>query len=214
MEYQQEVLQIGTRCYDKSKLTTTEKRLLLAAYRRHTGKQLQENCGNCYAKIYLYFLNKSNNLNQPITMETNKKFRIKEGKRIMLHGMSEVYTNANITDEAAMQILHRSPKAIQLFSDYPNDWRERAAAHVRTKTNGKAATPAAAAKEVAAPVADKEAAEFDKDEFNVAEVKRQSLEAKSEKELREMCASFEMDEADYKKAKKPALVKMLLERIS
>lgn len=215
MEHLEQVLKIGARCYDKTKLTPEEKRLLIIAYYTATGDRMKEDCGGCFAKIYAFFLNKSKQIQNQTTME-KLNFRIKDGKRIALHGMATVYTNANLTNDAALDILSRAPKAIDMFSDYPGNWREMAQQYLRSRKNGKAATVAAAAAEVGASApaaAGAPPAEFHKDEFDIAGMKKKSLEAKTEKELREMCASFEMEPATYEKAKKPALIKMLLTKI-
>jgi hypothetical protein len=38
----------------------------------------------------------------------------------------DVYTNANLTDEAAEKYLKDNPGRIKVFSHYPEDWKKRA----------------------------------------------------------------------------------------
>lgn len=51
-----------------------------------------------------------------------RQFEIQKGKLISL-GSSD-YTNDNITDEKALQILEQAPGFINYFSKYPSNWRD------------------------------------------------------------------------------------------
>ena len=61
--------------------------------------------------------------NNPGLME-EKKFVIKDNTVISTFGTSLSYTNANITDESAIEILRRNPKTIKWFKTFPDDWQE------------------------------------------------------------------------------------------
>ena len=52
----------------------------------------------------------------------DKLFKIKEGIVITLHTFTDGYTNDNITDEKAIEILTKYPAMIVHFEQFPSDW--------------------------------------------------------------------------------------------
>jgi len=87
------------------------------------GLQRKRNCG-CVDDLLIML----KSLNEPkIKLKQTQimnKFEIKEGKMIQLHGLNDAYTNANLTDEKAIEILKKFPKAIAFFSKHPDNWQE------------------------------------------------------------------------------------------
>ncbi len=63
--------------------------------------------------------------NKKITIKEKQmesKFKLLEGKMIGVSGTH--YTNANLTDERAIEILTKYPSHIATFSTYPANWKE------------------------------------------------------------------------------------------
>ena len=65
-------------------------------------------------------------------MKENCDYGLKNGALIQFFGTNEMYTNANLTNEAAERYLKEFPQAIGLFSNYPKDWEERANKDIET----------------------------------------------------------------------------------
>lgn len=55
------------------------------------------------------------------TMESN--FKLKGNPVIEVHGLGYALTNANITDELALQLLEKYPAHIVSFEKYPSNWK-------------------------------------------------------------------------------------------
>lgn len=196
------VLQIGPRCYDKSRLTPTERRLILEAYREATGIRLQPSCGPCYATAYQHLLT----LKYKPTMST-QQFQLKQGKKVALFGMADVYTQANMTDTVALRILKKAPKCIELFENPPANWREQASNFTEGPPRPAPGVniPKEAPATLTAPAANPVAG------VDVEAARRANLEAMDEDALKELCASLEMDRATYIRKKKNSLIALILE---
>lgn len=80
-------------------------------------------CSDCYhdAVIEMYsYLKKYGK------MKEKSSYALKNGVLLqMAFGSSEMYTNDNLTDEAAERYLAANPKGISLFAVTPTDWEER-----------------------------------------------------------------------------------------
>jgi hypothetical protein len=78
-------------------------------------------CGDCYrdAVIEMYTYLQKNSLME----KTN--YLLKAGVVLQNADDTNVYTNANLTDQAAEKYLKNRPKSIGLFAAYPNDWEKR-----------------------------------------------------------------------------------------
>ena len=61
-------------------------------------------------------------------------FKLEKAVTIPIFGTSEVYSDENITDEAALKILSRNPNAIKLFKKKPENWEELVEAYKKGET--------------------------------------------------------------------------------
>lgn len=67
-------------------------------------------------------------------MKEKSNYALKNGVLLqMSFGSAEMYTNDNLTDEAAEKYLASNPKGISLFSVVPTDWKERAGSRMNPK---------------------------------------------------------------------------------
>ena len=143
---------------------------------------------------------------------TTRKFHLLPGKIINLHGLGTAYTESNLTDEAAVQILRISRAHIKFFSAFPQDWEKLAGqapaskkkeAPVEVVNVGKAAKVAATEERAAATVAE------------VVEEKTEEIdyEAMSKKELQGFASSKELPEKDWEKLSKTALITYLESKV-
>jgi len=133
----------------------------------------------------------------------NLKFKLKQGKKIMLHGMSDVLTNGNLTNEKAIAVLRRIPAAIKFFEVFPADWR--------TMISAKPVKHAKElhVKEVVKETVEEEPQSTDKIDLNA--IRRDNLQSKNITELRNLADNLEIPVSQYKNLKKPELVELLFE---
>ena len=82
-------------------------------------KLFGETCTGCAHKIDGY-INRIKKFN-PITMEKSKNvnFKLKDMVMIPIPGTSESYSNANLTDEIAVELIAKNENRKQLFSILP-----------------------------------------------------------------------------------------------
>ena len=208
------ILTIGVRCYDKKALTKDEKSFILQAYYRATGERLTNGCSNCFAKVFQYF----NSIN--FKQMTEMRFRLKEGKKIMLHGMGDVLTNANLTNEKAIRILKRTPAAIKFFDFYPNDWRQICGVTEQAAPVSVPADPAPVESsfsfqpDKAVPADQAVPADKSSDAtsgLDLETIRRNNLEGKTLKELKNIASNLELEEA-YSGLNKADLIEFLLKQ--
>jgi hypothetical protein len=83
----------------------------------------------------LFFLIKRSNINQVIKIEMSRKFVLKPGKVVMLHGCTPITDKAS--DEQLIKLLKLSPAHLVNFVSYPENWEEICG--VKPKTKPKAA---------------------------------------------------------------------------
>lgn len=85
-------------------------------------KIFNEACSNCPGKLqgYINNLKKFNPQKQKI-MSDKKLFKLREGVIIPVAGTSESYSNANITDEKAVELLTINPNRKALFETLPKN---------------------------------------------------------------------------------------------
>ena len=91
-----------------------------------------EPCSGCPKKYPVYL----KRLKQ-FQMKKEKKeslFQLAKAVTIPIFGTSEVYSDENITDEAALKILSRNPNAIKLFKKKPENWDELVEAYKKGET--------------------------------------------------------------------------------
>ena len=78
------------------------------------------NCSDCYRDAYIIIYSK---LKKEGTMPKEKKFILLNG--VLLHALNgQVFTNANLTDEIAMDALNENPNRLDLFAKYPDNYKE------------------------------------------------------------------------------------------
>ena len=79
-------------------------------------------CGDCYkdAVIQMYTYLQKNEI-----MEKKSNYLLKAGVVLRFTDDNNIYTNFNMTDEAAERILKERPGAIGKFQMYPEDWEKR-----------------------------------------------------------------------------------------
>lgn len=80
-----------------------------------------ETCSSCPGKITGY-IQKLKNFNTKIKMENTKsEFQLNVGVIIPVAGTSDAYSNHNLTDELAVQLLAQNPNRKVLFSKIPEN---------------------------------------------------------------------------------------------
>lgn len=89
-------------------------------------KLFGEVCSNCPSKIPGY-IKKLKNLNTIPKMETKVKntFVLQTGTIIPVPGTSESYSNSNLTDEKAVELLAANKNRKALFATLPKDWEKQ-----------------------------------------------------------------------------------------
>lgn len=85
-----------------------------------------ETCSNCPNKISGY-IQKLKQLNTQTIVETKKKntFVLHTGTIVPVPGTSESYSNANLTDEKAVELLAANKNRKSLFLTLPKDWEKQ-----------------------------------------------------------------------------------------
>jgi len=114
-----EVLDVGVDANSESSLLFSFQDLFFEVFG-------QEVCITCPGKIAggVDKLRTWYTTNQNNTSMDQRKFELKEGVLITQYGDPIDYTRANMTDEAAIKLLSKSPSHIQSFSRYPENWEE------------------------------------------------------------------------------------------
>lgn len=114
---------------NKVPLSSSDKSDIEVMYHEVLGRTFAKtSCSDCYrdAVIEMYsYLKKYGK------MKEKSNYALKNGVLLqMAFGSDEMYTNDNLTDEAAEKYLANHPKGNSLFSVMPNDWKERVAKRV------------------------------------------------------------------------------------
>lgn len=79
-------------------------------------------CSDCYRDAYMEILIY---LKRNKAMPKKSDFVLKAGAIITFFGEPKCYSNANITDEAALRFLAINPSNEKLFEKLPEDWKSR-----------------------------------------------------------------------------------------
>lgn len=79
-------------------------------------------CGDCYRDAYMEICIK---LKKTKAMPNKSDFVLKAGAIITFFGEAKCYSNANLTDEAALRFLALNPNNEKLFESLPSDWQTR-----------------------------------------------------------------------------------------
>ncbi|WP_445454108.1 hypothetical protein [Flavobacterium sp. 25HG05S-40] len=101
-------------------------------------KLFGETCSSCPNKISGY-IKKLKSFNTEKPMETKSIFKLKEGATLPVPGTSKVYSNANLTDEVAIEMLAKNQNRKALFASLPKDVDARIAKYReenQTETDG------------------------------------------------------------------------------
>lgn len=86
-------------------------------------KFVRTSCSDCYHDAVIEM---SVYLNKNGKMKEKSEYGLKNGVLLQMgFGSSEMYTNGNLTDEAAEKYLAKYPDNIKYFSKKPDDWEER-----------------------------------------------------------------------------------------
>lgn len=92
------------------------------------GKEItNKGCSNCYRDAFIEINVK---LKKTKAMPKKSEYVLKPGAIITFFGERQCYTNANMTDEAALRFLSQNPLNENLFEKLPADWKERVSNHV------------------------------------------------------------------------------------
>ncbi len=87
------------------------------------GKEItNKGCSNCYRDAFIEI---SVKLKKIKDMPKKSEFVLKAGAVITFFGEPRCYTNANMTDEAALRFLSNNPRNECLFEKLPANWKER-----------------------------------------------------------------------------------------
>lgn len=87
------------------------------------GKEItNKGCSNCYRDAFIEI---SVKLKKTKAMPKKSEYVLKAGAIITFFGERQCYTNANMTDEAALRFLSQNPLNENLFEKLPADWKER-----------------------------------------------------------------------------------------
>nr|DAS23954.1 MAG TPA: hypothetical protein [Caudoviricetes sp.] len=108
----------------KLPLSSSDKSDIEVIYHEVFGRTfIRTSCSDCYrdAVIEMYsYLKKYGK------MKEKSNYALKNGVLLQVgFGSSEMYTNNNLTDEAAERFLAENPKGIVLFALTPSNWEER-----------------------------------------------------------------------------------------
>lgn len=103
--------------------STIDRAYLDSLYFDLFGKSItNKGCSDCYRDAYMEICIKLKNEKD---MPKKSEFVLKAGAIIAFFGESQCYSNANITDEAALRFLSLNPRNESLFESFPADWKDR-----------------------------------------------------------------------------------------
>lgn len=102
---------------------------LLAFYRYAFAEQP---CGNCQGKIHGYLMKLKKIDMDTINENKSREFNFKNDTICVpvKFGQAQMFTNANLTDEKAIEILAENPKRAGLFAKLPEGWEERVNSYI------------------------------------------------------------------------------------
>lgn len=101
--------------------SSTDRLFIKDTYAFLFGEQIKNSsCSNCYRDAYILIYSK---LKKEGIMPKEKKFILLNG--VLLHALNgQVFTNANLTDEIAMDALNENANRLDLFAKYPENYKE------------------------------------------------------------------------------------------
>lgn len=102
--------------------SSLDKSYLDSLYFTLFGKQItNKGCSNCYRDAFIEINVK---LKKIQAMPKKSEFVLKPGAIITFFGEPKCYTNANMTDEAALRFLSMNPRNERLFEKLPEGWKK------------------------------------------------------------------------------------------
>lgn len=103
--------------------SSLDRLLLDSLYFNIFGREItNRGCSDCYRDAYMEILIY---LKRNKAMPKKSDFVLKAGAIITFFGEPKCYSNANITDEAALRFLALNPSNEKLFEKLPEGWRSR-----------------------------------------------------------------------------------------
>lgn len=103
--------------------SSLDRSLLDSLYFNIFGREItNRGCSDCYRDAYMEILI---HLKRTKAMPKKSDFVLKAGAIITFFGEPLCYSNANITDEAALRFLSLNPSNEKLFESLPADWKSR-----------------------------------------------------------------------------------------
>lgn len=103
--------------------SSLDRSLLDSLYFNIFGREItNRGCSDCYRDAYMEILIY---LKRNKAMPKKSDFVLKPGAIITFFGEPKCYSNANITDEAALRFLAMNPSNEKLFEKLPEGWRSR-----------------------------------------------------------------------------------------
>ena len=103
--------------------SSLDRSLLDSLYFNIFGREItNRGCSDCYRDAYMEILIY---LKRNKAMPKKSDFVLKPGAIITFFGEPKCYSNANITDEAALRFLAINPSNEKLFEHLPEGWRSR-----------------------------------------------------------------------------------------
>lgn len=103
--------------------SSLDRSLLDSLYFNIFGREItNRGCSDCYRDAYMEILIY---LKRNKAMPKKSDFVLKPGAIITFFGEPKCYSNANITDEAALRFLTMNPSNEKLFEHLPEGWRSR-----------------------------------------------------------------------------------------
>ena len=103
--------------------SSLDRSLLDSLYCSIFGREItNRGCSDCYRDAYMEILIY---LKRNKAMPKKSDFVLKAGAIITFFGEPKCYSNANITDEAALRFLALNPSTEELFEKLPEGWRSR-----------------------------------------------------------------------------------------
>ena len=123
--------------------SASDRLFIRSVYNRLFGKDIRNlGCPDCYRDAYMEIIHR---LKKDKIMPKEKKFILRNG--VLLHAFKgEVFTNANLTDEIAMDALNENMSREKLFARVPDNWKDLCKAR-KVITDKENATKASLSKE-------------------------------------------------------------------
>lgn len=162
--------------YVNNTANNKKKKLLRQLYYELFNQRIR-NCSTCIIEAY-FKIKQLTNLKTKIMTQ----FKLKAGKQIQKHGQRNVITNANLTDETAIDLLKSNKGYKKFFEEMPSNWLELVDG-IAPKVKGKKAE----AKE------------------DAGDQKREQLDNMNKNELVEMAETIPSLDDEMKKLKKMKL---------